>query len=179
MTERAAHLVDDVLPRVPVRQWVLTFPYRLRYRLAWGHGLSRAVLGRYARTLLDFYARGAEERGIRGGRTGLVTVIQRFGGGLTLNVHFHTLVFDGVFAEDDRGGLTFHPVPPPGDEAVARVLETICGRIGPLLARRGLEPGEETTDRQIGSLKNRPRSPVSQALQCRAAWLSALAPARG
>jgi hypothetical protein len=24
MTERAAHLVDEVLPRVPVRQWVLT-----------------------------------------------------------------------------------------------------------------------------------------------------------
>jgi len=33
MTERAAHLVDAVLPRVPVRQWVLTMPYRLRYRL--------------------------------------------------------------------------------------------------------------------------------------------------
>jgi hypothetical protein len=30
MTERAAHLVDavPVLPWVPVRQWVLTVPYR-------------------------------------------------------------------------------------------------------------------------------------------------------
>jgi Transposase zinc-binding domain len=28
MTERAAHLVDAVLPWVPVRQWVLTVPYR-------------------------------------------------------------------------------------------------------------------------------------------------------
>ena len=25
---RAAHLVDEVLPWVPVRQWVLTMPYR-------------------------------------------------------------------------------------------------------------------------------------------------------
>jgi hypothetical protein len=48
MTERAAHLVEAVLPRVPVRQWVLTLPYRLRYRLAWDHGLARAVLGVYA-----------------------------------------------------------------------------------------------------------------------------------
>ena len=32
MTERAAHLVDAVLPWVPVRQWVLTVPYRLRYQ---------------------------------------------------------------------------------------------------------------------------------------------------
>lgn len=38
MTERAAHLVDAVLPRVPVRQWVLTVPYRLRYQMAWNHG---------------------------------------------------------------------------------------------------------------------------------------------
>jgi len=47
MTERAAHLVDAVLPWVPVRQWVLTVPYRLRYQLAWNHGLSRAVLRVY------------------------------------------------------------------------------------------------------------------------------------
>jgi len=41
--EQAAHLVDHVLPPVPVRQWVL-LPYRLRYLLAWNHGLCRAVL---------------------------------------------------------------------------------------------------------------------------------------
>jgi len=27
MTERAAHLADEVIPFVPVRQWVLTLPY--------------------------------------------------------------------------------------------------------------------------------------------------------
>jgi hypothetical protein len=48
MTERAAHLVDEVLPWVPVRQWVLTVPYRLRYQMAWNHGLSRAVLRAYS-----------------------------------------------------------------------------------------------------------------------------------
>jgi hypothetical protein len=42
-----------------VRQWVLTPPYRLRYRLARDHALCRAVLGVYARTLLAFYARTA------------------------------------------------------------------------------------------------------------------------
>jgi hypothetical protein len=91
MTERAAHLVDDVLPRVPVRQWVLTVPYRLRYLMAWNHEVSRAVLGVYARVLLGVYARGAHARGVRDGRTATVTVIQRSGSGLNLNVHFHTL----------------------------------------------------------------------------------------
>lgn len=34
MTERAARLVESVLARVPVRQWVLSVPHRLRYLLA-------------------------------------------------------------------------------------------------------------------------------------------------
>lgn len=145
MTERAAHLVDAVLPRVPVRQWVLTVPYRLRYLLAWDHRLSRAVLDVYARALLDFYRRDARQRGIQAGRTGTLTVIQRFGSGLNLNVHFHTLALDGVFSEDLPGGLEFHPAPPPSDEEVARVLATIRRGVRRLLARRGLEPGDETT----------------------------------
>jgi transposase-like zinc-binding protein len=62
MTERAAHLVDAVLPQVPVRQWVLTMPYRLRYQMAWNHGLSRAVLRVYTRALRDVYRRGARAR---------------------------------------------------------------------------------------------------------------------
>ena len=90
MTERAAHLVDAVLPRVPVRQWVLTMPYRLRYQMAWDHGLSRAVLGVYTRVLLDLYAQGARERGFPGGRTGTVTAIQRSASGLNVNIHFST-----------------------------------------------------------------------------------------
>ena len=48
MAEHAATLVDDMLPRVPARQWVLTLPYRLRYRLAWNHGLRHALLAVYA-----------------------------------------------------------------------------------------------------------------------------------
>ena len=88
MTEYAARLVDGVLPRVPVRQWVLSLPHRLRYLLALDHGLSRAVLGVYVRVLRGFQQRRARRQGIRNGRSGCVTVIQRFGGGLNLNVHF-------------------------------------------------------------------------------------------
>lgn len=87
MTERAAHLLDHVLPRAPVRQWVLSLPFELRYRLAWDHPLCRAVLAVYKR---------AKASGHRDGRTGTVTVIQRFGGALNLNVHFHTLAVDGA-----------------------------------------------------------------------------------
>ena len=40
MTEGAAHLVDAELPWVPVRQWGLTVPYRLRYRMAGWRGIT-------------------------------------------------------------------------------------------------------------------------------------------
>jgi hypothetical protein len=139
MTERAAHVVDHVLPRVPVRQWVLSLPYRLRYLLAWNHALCRAVLGVYVRALLGFQRQQARRLGIRDGQAGSVTVIQRFGGGLNLNVHFHTLVLDGVFTENERGELRFHPAPPPSDEDVARLLAAIRARVLRLLERRGLE----------------------------------------
>ena len=68
MTERAAHLVDAVLPWVPVRQWVLTLPYRLRYLLAWDHGLCRAVLRVYTRALLGVYRRDARRAASSMGR---------------------------------------------------------------------------------------------------------------
>ena len=144
MTERTAHLVDEVLPWVPVRQWVLTVPYRLRYLMAWDHGLSRAVLGVYARVLLDVYARGTQERGLRDGRS-KVTVIQRAGSGLNLNLHFHTLALDGVFTEAHPGAIEFHPAPGPRDAEVAEVLATVRHRVRRLLMRRGLEPTDDAT----------------------------------
>lgn len=139
MAELAAHLVDRVLPQVPVRQWVLTLPHRLRYRLAYDHNLCRATLAVYVRAVLGFYRRRARRRGVDDGRGGAVTVIQRFGGGLQLNVHFHSLFVDGVFAESADGTFSFHPSDPPSDEDVARLLATIRRRVLRLLTRRGLE----------------------------------------
>ncbi len=137
--ESAARLVDHVLPCVPVRQWVLSLPYRLRYLLAWNHDLCRAVLGVYVRALLAFQRRRARRDGIRDGRSGCLTVIQRFGGGLNLNVHFHTLVLDGVFTEGEDDTLHFQPTPSPTDEEIAVVLATIATRVRRLLRRHGLD----------------------------------------
>src|SRR6266404_2773771 len=53
-----------------------------------------------ASALRGFYRRRARRVGIREAETGAVTAIQRFGSGVNLNVHFHTLALDGVFARD-------------------------------------------------------------------------------
>ena len=43
MADTAAHLVDEVLPDVPIRQWVISFPFRIRYLLAYDPKLCCAV----------------------------------------------------------------------------------------------------------------------------------------
>ena len=75
------------------------------------------------------YARGARECGVPGGRTGSVTVMQRAGSGLNVNLHFHTLVLDGVFTGAPRGALAFQPAPAPTDAEVAAALATIRYRV--------------------------------------------------
>jgi len=158
MTERAAHLIDHVLPFAPVRQWVLSLPFELRYRLAWDHALCRAVLAVYTRALLGFYRKRAKASGQRDGRTGTVTVIQRFGGALNLNVHFHTLAVDGVFVREPDGSLSFAAAKAPTDEEVEALLDVIRARILRLLVRRGLLSDE------AGDGVNEPETPPLHAL---------------
>ncbi len=56
----------------------VTLPYRLRWRLAFDHGLCRAVLGVFVRALLTTLCRRARRLGTRDGLGGAVTVVQRF-----------------------------------------------------------------------------------------------------
>ncbi len=79
MADTAAHLVDYVLPEVPVRQWVLTLLYPLRYRCAWDARLTSEVLRVFLRALFaDLRRRARHHHGVRAGHCGAVTAIQRF-----------------------------------------------------------------------------------------------------
>ena len=53
--EISAHLVDEVIPRVPIRQWVVTFPFDLRYLLAWHKKLRGQILSAVMRGLERHY----------------------------------------------------------------------------------------------------------------------------
>jgi hypothetical protein len=139
MCELAAHLVDGVLGGLPIRQWVLTLPHRLRYKLAYDHRLCRAVLAAFVRALLGFERRRAREQGIDG-RGGAVTAIQRCGSALNTNIHFHPLVAEGVFEEQQDGSQRFVAAPvPPTDIEVARLLASVRRRIVRLVRRHGIE----------------------------------------
>ena len=127
MTERAAHLVDHVFPDVPIRQWVLSLPHRVRYLLAWDHDVCRAVVAVSMRAILGFLRHLARDAGVDDPRGGAVVIVQRFGGALNLNVHFHALVLDGCV---DEGGR-FHPLPDLDAMDVAEVLATRPRRLSP------------------------------------------------
>ena len=90
MADTAAHLVDRVIPRVPVRQWVLSLPFALRYKLAYDSKLRTKVLAIFVRVVTGHYRREAKRRGLVDSRCGGVTSIQRAASGLRLNLHFHT-----------------------------------------------------------------------------------------
>jgi hypothetical protein len=59
-----------------------------------------------------------------------VTLIQRFGNALNLNVHFHLLVLDGVYHREADGRLRFVPVPAPSPEELKGLVQRMAARVG-------------------------------------------------
>ena len=144
--ERAAHLIDRVIPLVPTRQYVLSLPVWLRYLLAWRHELCLEVLGIFADALGKFYKDLAEDQGISDGRAGMVSVIQRFGGSLNINIHFHVTALDGVFAKTPDGDLTFHEAPVPKQKDITVLCSVVRFRVLELLRDKGLLADEASMD---------------------------------
>jgi len=109
MVETAALLVDHVLPHRPDRQWVPSFPYPLRFLLANHPQVMGKVLGIVNRAISKHLINKAGLK-VSQAHTGAVTVIQRFGSALNLNLHFHVLFIDGVFSPRGHGQVRFHRV---------------------------------------------------------------------
>ena len=145
MAETAARLVDETLPEAPVRQWVLTVPYALRFLMAYDRDWIAAVHHVFLNAVFASLRRrtGFSSLG-RNAKGGAVTFVQRFGDALNLNVHFHALALDGVYSENEDGALLFHPAGTPSDDEVARVVERVARRLKGLLARRAEAGAFET-----------------------------------
>ena len=98
MADTAAHLVGRVLPEAPIRQYVLSLPFALRYRLAFDQELCSEVLRIFIQTVFSSLKRRARRKlPIRNASCGAVTFLQRAGGSINLNPHFRSLILDGVY----------------------------------------------------------------------------------
>jgi len=138
MNEGALNLVDHVLPDVPLRQFVLTMPFPLRFPLAFDGKLLGQVVRIFMDTVAGWYRKRHVERGLPPGETGAVTVIQRANSDLRLNPHLHTVFLDGVYSPDGDGkGQMFHPAPAPTQQEVEQVVARASKRILRFLQRRG------------------------------------------
>jgi len=143
MADTAAHLVDHVLPHVPVRQWVLTVPFELRYRMAYDRTVLREVRRVMIRTVFAHLRRRARACGLVEPECGAVAFVQRFGSALNLNPHLHVLVLDGVYARHTpEGPLFFHRLPDPTDAEIGQLLGTLRKRLASRFRRLGLPPPE-------------------------------------
>src|SRR5207244_3075981 len=141
MQGTSTHLVDRVLPHVPMRQWVLSLPRWARFLLARNPLLNTRTLDLALRAIFTLQRRRARRSGARKARAGAVTFVQRFGGALNLNVHFHCVIPDGVFVHKE-GIVRFVVLPGPSDDEVKEVLRRIVQRLRKLL-RPCLEAAED------------------------------------
>jgi hypothetical protein len=115
---------------VPARQYVLSLPYALRFKLAYSADATSVVLGAFISAINSDLRRRARKRKLRGRlQTGSLTVVQRFGASLNLNVHFHVIAMDGVYAERPEETMLLHPLPARRDEDIARLARAVCRKV--------------------------------------------------
>ena len=120
-----------------MRQWVLSVPYPLRFLFASRPEVMGRVLGIVYRCIATHLIKKAGFSR-KTAQAGAVTLIQRFGSALNLNVHFHMLFLDGVYVERPDGSLRFRWVKAPSGAELTRLTQTLARRIGRHLERQGL-----------------------------------------
>jgi len=121
MAEVAAHLTDEVIPHLPVRQWVLSVPKRLRplHQTPEVASAVPALFLRALRAALRDASPGAPIA-LRDAQLGAISFPQRLGSSLpskTLSAkgaksphyHYHVLALDGVVSGDVERGVLQHP----------------------------------------------------------------------
>ena len=103
------------------------------------------VLNLVHRAISTYLIKKAGLKKKSGAKTGSVTFIQRFGGSLNLNIHFHILYLDGVWTFKQREA-NFHFITSLSQLELNNLLKTIIQRTLKLLKKRGLIVQNEGTE---------------------------------
>jgi hypothetical protein len=169
----AAHLVDHVIPPLPMRQWPLSVPKRLRWYLEREPQALSAVLRILLRVIEANLCRssGASARA----RFGAVSFIHRFGASLNRHVHYHCCIIDRVFepveeANDDPQAVRFCAAAELTPEAVAAITEQAPIRVLRWFAHSRLIERDDI--REMLAWEN-----SGFSLGARCAWARTIAPA--
>jgi hypothetical protein len=128
MADVAARLTDHVLPHLPLRQWVLSVPKRLRPYLHHDVRLAGLVLRTFVRVIRS-ELRGRCPGAPADARIAAVSFPQRFGSSLNPHFHYHVLAIDGVFSEEPYGKVRFHEATRLLSEHAHEVARTVQRRV--------------------------------------------------
>lgn len=127
---RAASAMLRVIPRVPVRHWVLTLPGVLRAASAVDQRLvteiGRGFLSHVFAFVRERVPQARAESGCGPVQCGGISLVHRTARALTLDLHIHALVLDGGYVAGDRGGRVFVPMP---DEPTIDELAALTARL--------------------------------------------------
>ena len=105
------------------------------------------LLAVFLRVIQGWYRNKAKELGFANVQGGSVSFVQKFGSSLNATPHYHCLLLDGGYAfPDDTKAPFFVATPPPTDEDVKQVAETVAARAIHLLERRGVLGEQDVYD---------------------------------
>ncbi len=119
--------------------------------LAWNADLRNAVHQALMRAIAKHHLRDARSQGLAGQVQGAaVRAAQRMSSDLKLNLHWHGLLADGVWTEQD-GHATFHPAEPLDTMRVQETLHDAALHIDKLLKRKGWQDRKDDLFRPAGT----------------------------
>jgi len=132
MVETAAHLVENLIPAVPIRQFVISFPMRIRHYLRTDDILQkvlRIVVEEIRKKLIACSPETSHAQ------IGAISFIHHFGNTLNIHPHFHLVVPDGIFSHDGDSLLFHESFLAPDD--IVDIQESIRKRVLRYFGRRG------------------------------------------
>jgi len=139
MAAQAAHLVDAVVPDVPIRQFVLSFPFELSALAATKPEVLRALSRIHAEALAVHYRAAGKRAGYTDTKklhAGAISFVHRYGSTLNSHVHFHVAALDGMYAAEGKK-LRFVHVPAPTREELLAIVTRVFRRVNTWLRKKG------------------------------------------
>ena len=129
-----------MIPHLPVRQWVLSVPKRLRPFLHQTPEVASGVLGIFLRALRSALrdASPGAPASVRDAQLGAISFAQRFGSSLNPHYHYHVLALDGVISGAVERGVRFHEATGLEARDAEALARTVQLRVLRWFRRRGL-----------------------------------------
>ena len=149
MHDTAALLVDRILPIAGHRQWVLSYPRKLRFLFARNSGAAGESARIFIREVFRWQRKQARRKGLKKPQCGAVSFTQRFGSRVNLNLHHHAILPEGVFVEAE-GAVRFEKLERPERSDLERILERIVDKTLKMAKRRGRLEDEQPSDALAG-----------------------------